>query len=229
MRQREYELQLQQQRKLEEMEKMRLEAQRRHQRWLQLRGWNHPRSFAFNVLQHTILAIPKLPELGYSKVLPIAQSNMERFMNRPMLEVQPYRLDKKKLRDRRFVESDIENTFDIPQGLNHLDLNSTKSRNTTKRSERMPTLHSVEKAVTNLSIAYPGYAPEKIGASTTRANQRGPIAYHSSSKTNPTTQQFLLNIDNTHPQHPKYSVTPVRIENQEEHKQEPLVYRGTQT
>jgi hypothetical protein len=31
----------------------------------------------------------------------------------------------------------------------------------------------------------------------------------------------LLNIDNSQPENPKYSVTPVRVENQEERKQEP--------
>lgn len=111
MRQREYELELQRQRRAEELEKQRLEAQRRHQKWLQLRGWQNPRSFAFNVLQHTILAIPKLPELGYTKGNPVAHSTLDRLMNKPMLEVQPYRLDKKKaLKHRRFAESDIENS-----------------------------------------------------------------------------------------------------------------------
>jgi hypothetical protein len=169
MRQREYELELQKQRKAEEIEKMRLEAQRRHQKWLQLRGWQNPRSFAFNVLQHTVLAIPKLPELGYTRGNPVAFSTLDRLMNKPMLDVQPYRLDKQKIKHRRFNESDIDKSKEVSQALWDMDKMSPVSRNSTKQSERIHTVSHFDKN-TSLPIAYPGYTPQKTGTNTHRTN-----------------------------------------------------------
>lgn len=73
--------------------KRELDELKRRQRWLKLRGWKNPRNFAVNVLQHTVFGVPKYRPHRKASNAP----SENKAVNQPMHEIQPYRLDRKKL------------------------------------------------------------------------------------------------------------------------------------